>query len=417
MKLRVETAAAPGGFIPRQVVNYDDSQPVKVNDTVSCPGNSPIGVLNAVVGPTGWTATASSTTPDTTQLATIKSATLRNQVQWATYLSTRYADKPCTATVNAGDEVLFYPCVCATSGTAGCFPGGPLWFRFQLQNFFGVDVTNVGWNIPVTLFGIESPAPNQPGVPGASTMDSTLTTDLGFTARTDNRNGDGSGAVQFPEKGPHSVTMTEANKVPDRAAVCVSDGVDGYCGYPQSNGSPFDPNNYPSECTTNGHDGFCGHDRHVGPGGHRHEHQAGPGLRRQEGPRPGQGHDGARSQRRRLGEACASRARPRRVSGSRPRSRRRRARRSRRCATGPSSAARPGTTRPRCWRPPSAAPSTPSGAEADLDDLSAELQLRLRADAAARHLHTRGAGRPTRTTTRTRPTPGRNVITFTVKTR
>jgi hypothetical protein len=261
-KVRVETPSAPAGFIPRTIVTWDAAQPVKVSDTVSCPGNSPIGALNAAT--TNWTATASSTAPDTTQLASIKSAAITGTAQWATYLSTRYAANPCTSTVNDGDEVLFYPW-CNGAARPACFTGGPLWMRFRGQNFFGTDVTNVAFNAPVTLFGIESPAPNASGIPGAPSIDSTLTTDEGFTARTDNYQQDGTGAVQFPTKGPHSVTLTEANKVPDRAAVCVSDGGDGLCGTAYSPPPDFDPNNYPSACDTNGHDGYCGTPDTSGP--------------------------------------------------------------------------------------------------------------------------------------------------------
>jgi hypothetical protein len=254
-KVRVETPSSPSGFIPRTIVTYDATQPVKVSDTVSCPGNTPIGVLNAATGG-AWTATPSSTTPDTTQLASIKSSALTGVGQWATYVNMRYTSDPCTTPIDTDQEVLFYPW-CNGTRRASCFMGGPLWFRFQGRGFYGTDTVNVGLNIPVTLFGVEALAPNGTGSSGPS-VDSTLTTDGGFTARTDNYQLDGTGAVQFPDKGAHSATISEADKVPDRAAVCVSDGADGLCGSVYSPPPDFDPNNYPSACDTNGHDGYCG---------------------------------------------------------------------------------------------------------------------------------------------------------------
>jgi hypothetical protein len=264
-KVRVETPGSPSGFIPRTLVTYDDSRPV-TKGGVTCAGTSPIAALDAATHG-GWSLSPSSTTPADVQIASIGSAALpitANPPKWVTYVSGGYAANACTAQVADGDEVLFYPWCSPARRLGTCFVGGPLFLRIRGTSFYPVDVAPVGWNIPITIFGIEAPPPSAPGGTAPST-DSNLTTDLGFTARTDDRQGDGSGAVQFADKGPHSVTLSEPDKVPDRASVCVSDGADGYCGNPQSVPPPFDPNNFPAPCDTNGHDGYCGTPDTSGP--------------------------------------------------------------------------------------------------------------------------------------------------------
>jgi hypothetical protein len=273
-KLRIETPNVPSGFFPRANITWDETQPITktvVTGSVTCAGNSPVAILDAAVGSANWTVAATTTGPANFAIASIKGVAVpatANPWTWVAYVAQQYADNPCTAKVPEGEEVVLFPWCAPARRQASCFVGGPLWLRFEGQSFYTIDPQPVGFNNPVIIRGVESPAPGAQAGPGVPSPDSTLTTDGGYTARTDNVTGNGTAVVRFPAKGPHSVTISEADKVPDRAPVCVSAGVDGFCGSVAAPATPFDPNLYPSVCDTNGHDGFCGTQDTSGPVAH-----------------------------------------------------------------------------------------------------------------------------------------------------
>jgi hypothetical protein len=60
------------------------------------------------------------------------------------------------------------------------------------------------------------------------------------------------------------VEKTKGDRPPARIPVCVTEGNDGFCGTTKVNPPPEIPYD-PSPCTTNGHDGFCGTTDTSGP--------------------------------------------------------------------------------------------------------------------------------------------------------
>jgi hypothetical protein len=270
VKVRVEVPGVGAGFIPRTAVTFDETKTV-TNGAATCPGTSPAAALNAATNG-DWavssTATADPATFAVSRIKNTSAPTTANPWTWVAYVNQRHVDNLCTTTLNDGDDLLLYPWCAPGHKQGACYAGGPLYMRFEGQTFYAIDPKPVGLNNPVIVYGVESPAPDKGTSGGNPSTDSTLTTDTGFTAKTDNFQGDGTGQVQFDSKGAHSVTISEADKVPDRAAVCASQGGDGFCGSTPTPALPFNPSDYPSPCETNGHDGLCGTQDTTGPAAH-----------------------------------------------------------------------------------------------------------------------------------------------------
>jgi hypothetical protein len=268
-KVRVELPNYPAGFVPRTQVTWDETQPVTIpadTSTVTCAGTSPMAALNALTSANPAAATTTTAAVNFT-LATIKNITppaAPSSWTWVTYVSQQYTANPCTATVPQNGEVLFYPWCNPGKKLTTCFTGGPLYLWFLGSDFYPIDPINMPLNTPAKVYGFEADQPPIVGG-GARSPDSTLTTDGGFTTRTDSPHESGLGNVIFPTQGNHSITITEPGKVPDRAPVCVTNGGDGFCGTVFTAPPAFDANLYPSDCTTNGHDGACGTQDTSGP--------------------------------------------------------------------------------------------------------------------------------------------------------
>lgn len=268
---RVEVPKTSQSFMPRRAVDLDAAKSVTVGG-VSCDAGTAIAVLNAATDGQ-WRATKTTTSSSDLGVAQIGTALDVENVAvpagsfptWVAYVDGEYAPHPCTTPVPENTEVLFYPQCQPGKNLSLCFGGGPLYLRFQGQSRYPVGTTLVGSGVAIGVVATEGQA-------GVSALpvpvnDATLSVpDEGTSFSTYNPTGVGLGSFRLAGAGDHTVVLSKGNDVPDRAAVCATNGADGYCGTTLPTALPFDVNQYPADCTTNGHDGLCGTTDTSGPG-------------------------------------------------------------------------------------------------------------------------------------------------------
>ena len=166
---------------------------------------------------------------------------------WSFYVNNRYQNEgTCLATVRDGDEVLV----------------------FAADDPFTTGIG--GYDEPVVL---TAPAKVAPGVPftvtvqdAVTTFDSSYNGTTTFTpaagatvtagAVTATTGPDGTATLTVAQRGPVGLVATQANRVPDRAAPCSTDGSDGFCGTAKPDAAAPAP--AAPACTSTGDDGRCG---------------------------------------------------------------------------------------------------------------------------------------------------------------
>jgi len=182
---------------------------------------------------------------------------------WTTYLNDRYTNEgPCNIDLQTGDEVLFYPT--CSGATSGCYAGEPLDLKAPARATPGVPFT-VTVKETTTTFDENFVGSSSTGPAVAATV-----TGGPEPATADNT---GTATVVLDHPGPAVLKVSKGDRVPDQAAVCVTDGTDGFCG--------TGPDAAP--CVHAGNDGRCGTPDHAPalgrlriPNGKTYGHGKGP---------------------------------------------------------------------------------------------------------------------------------------------
>jgi hypothetical protein len=245
VSVRVE---APGGpLVPKGDVTLP-SAPVPaagVTDGHTCPGNSVIGALDAATKG-DWSGVWSDATGWSIQR--IKSLDLPDGGgrKWVVYVNDQYLnDSPCSEILSRDPtSVLFYPA--CTTATTRCFSGEPLILTVPATGSPGIYLRVSAFQIS-TVF-------NSSGI-GSSTMGPAVGATITGPDGSSSTDIYGLGVLLVSSRGPQTISVASANRVPDRGVVCITDGGDGYCGTQVAPTNPFDPLNY---CVTTGNDGECG---------------------------------------------------------------------------------------------------------------------------------------------------------------
>jgi hypothetical protein len=242
----VRVEATTGPLVPKSDITLP-ATPVPasgVADGHTCPGNSVIGALDAATNG-DWSGAWSDTTGWSVERIKTLELPSGDGRRWLVYVGGRYLnDPPCSALLSTGETVLFYPdCVTATTK---CFGGEPLM----------LDAPAIGSpSVYLRTQAFESTTVFTSGGIGSSTIHpavGAVVSGPNGAAKTDIY---GLGVISVVDRGPQTITLTSADRVPDRATVCITDGADGYCGTQLPPVVPFDPLNY---CVTTGNDGECG---------------------------------------------------------------------------------------------------------------------------------------------------------------
>ena len=273
--VRVETPSST--MVPRTEVT---PQPIQLTDKDggihTCGANSVAAVLEAGIGHGNWAGSVDSAT-GLTKITTIRGlGPTTTPWQWAVVAGGEFlvpAQTPrdlCTTTVPENTEALFYPLCTDRTKTVGCFTGGPLYMLISgASGLYDTKPAIVpGLNTAVSVLVAEitppGPSPTDPNtwLPSTNTpsTDSTLDTDEGGRGVPTNKDrfNPGVGEVQFAEWGDHWIRASETGKVPERMPVCATQGGDGFCGTTKTAQNPFIPPDPLINCATNGHDGYCG---------------------------------------------------------------------------------------------------------------------------------------------------------------
>jgi hypothetical protein len=275
VKVRVETKTSNTlhGLVDRTPVTIpagapdlpipDDSTPVNP-PTHACPAASPLGAVlsvpNVQVSATYLTAT------NTFTLATVKnvpaSTSKVKPPSWEIWVGGRKETGDVCRPLTADDEfrevlavLRCYPGQTAPPPDNPCFPDGykPLKLRVDIVGDWAPIETYVTQGaVKVQVVVAESGGAQAPSKTATVGTDENIKPVL-----VDQRFQDGTASIPFTAPGDHIVV------IPDRIAVCSSNGGDGFCGNPFRPPPDFDPT--PGPCDTNGADGRCGTVDTTGP--------------------------------------------------------------------------------------------------------------------------------------------------------
>jgi hypothetical protein len=263
-------------FVNRQAVTVGVAPLTKAGRT--CAADSAAAALSAAIGDVNWEATDNGAGLTIGKLKNVTAPAApanppgaKATWTWATFVDQHYVADPCTASVPDGSEVLFFPaCATRTGAQLTCFTGGPLYVKVNEGTPYPTKPFAVGGGQTfVSIWVVEDPFdPNTGQTSIEPSTNSVITTDEGYSAPSNDAERRGIAVVRFTEWGDHALRATEVGKVPGRAAVCATDGADGYCGTTKPDFNAFDVGLYASPCTTNGRDGFCGTTDTSGPVSH-----------------------------------------------------------------------------------------------------------------------------------------------------
>lgn len=238
-------------LVPRTTVTLpsDPVAPTAAPAGATCPGNTVLGAVDVASGH-AWGGTWDSAN-DVWSLDTIKgaSAKLADGRKWLVILNGNLVnDAPCTRTLQNNDSVSLYP-ACLGSTTSNCFTGGLLDMQMPSVMGPGAPINIQVRETKVTLDALGNGSSQQGPSLGATVIGPD------GSATTDSRYGTGLANLTITEKGPATITATKVNFAQDHAAICITEGADGYCGTTLPPPVPFDPTQF---CQTTGNDGYCG---------------------------------------------------------------------------------------------------------------------------------------------------------------
>lgn len=200
---------------------------------------------------------------------------------WVVYYGGEPLPDICSSLPMGGSEVLAYlQCgtptdavptpVAPNPATNPCFTGRPLTIQPKGGNLYDVNPFGTSGQLAAIITRYKLPGDPFSGGPA---MSADVTTDEGahFTPSQE-WPADGTTYISFTNRGEHPVVATETvsvsvsgkvktfKMVPDRMRACVSEGSDGYCGstYVPPPDNPLTGADPQPPCETNGHDGHCG---------------------------------------------------------------------------------------------------------------------------------------------------------------
>jgi hypothetical protein len=217
-------------------------------DGQACAADSALGAIHAAIGG-DWSGTWSATTG--WSLYRVKTLTA-NGSRWVVFVNGAVAPAPCTKILEENAYVRAYP-VCTTA-TTNCFTRGHL----DLYS-----PATIGERAPLAVQVFQTVVTfDDQGNTLTLTGPSTRTRVDGPDGWTLTDDYFGNATLSLSNQGDNTIYTAKNGFVPDAAAVCVSNGADGYCGTTAPPPNAFDPLNF---CQTTGFDGYCGTPDQVPP--------------------------------------------------------------------------------------------------------------------------------------------------------
>jgi hypothetical protein len=256
--VRIEGSA--GALVQQSTVTLPSTAvaPVGAPDAETCPGASVVGAVDAATSHS-WTGTwdaAKGWSLDTVKGA---SALVSDGRKWLVFVGDVLRNEPpCQLLLENNDTLTLYP-ACLGATTTKCLTKGFL-------ELSAPSIVSPGTPIGLKVSEVVATLDAQGN--GTSQRGPSLGTSVygpNGSTLTDSRYGTGTATLTVADKGPATLTTSKPGFAGDQAAVCATDGADGFCGTSIPPQVPFDPYAF---CKTTGTDGYCGSPDQVAPVGH-----------------------------------------------------------------------------------------------------------------------------------------------------